>query len=243
MKFIPACLAFSLALAFSASAAPRVFMIGDSTMANKPLDLPERGWGMALGSFLVDPAMVQNHAVNGRSTKSFIDEGRWDKVTAELKVGDFVIIQFAHNDEKKEDPKRYADAATSYRENLRRFILETRAKGASPILATPVCRRKFDAAGKLVDTHGDYPAAVRAVAAAEKVPLLDLERATAKWLQAAGDAGSKKFFMWIEPGTHPKIPDGRKDDTHFVAAGATAVAELAVNEIRVQKLPLAKWLK
>jgi lysophospholipase L1-like esterase len=88
-----------------------------------------------------------------------------------------------------------------------------------------------------------YPDAVRAVAAEEHVPLLELERATAKWLQAAGDEPSKKFFMWIEPGAHPKIPEGRKDDTHFVAAGARAVAELAAAEIRAQKLPLAQWLK
>ena len=236
--------ALATASLFSApSAVPRVFMIGDSTMANKPLDMPERGWGMALGEFLVDPAMVQNHAVNGRSTKSFLDEGRWAKVVAELKPGDFVIIQFAHNDEKKEDPKRYADPATTFPDNLRRFIRETRAKGASPILATPVCRRKFDAQGKLVDTHGAYPAAVRTVTKEEKVPLLDLEQATAKWLQATGDEASRKFFMWIEPGVHAKIPEGRKDDTHFVAAGAKAVAGFAAAEIRAQNLPLAKWLK
>jgi DNA sulfur modification protein DndE len=160
-----------------------------------------------------------------------------------MKPGDFVLIQFAHNDEKKEDPNRYADAATTFRENLRRFIRDARDKGAFPILATPVCRRKFDAAGQLVDTHGAYPAAVRAVAKEENAPLLDLERATAKWLQSAGDAGSKKFFMWIEPGAHPKLPEGRKDDTHFVEAGATAVARLAVSEIRAQDLPLARWLK
>lgn len=243
MKFATL-LTFLFALvASAASAAPRVFMIGDSTMANKPLDLPERGWGMALGPLLVDSVMVQNHAVNGRSTKSFIDEGRWDKVVGDLNAGDFVIIQFAHNDEKKEDPKRYADPATSYRDNLRRFINESRAKDANPILATPVCRRKFDRTGKLIDTHGAYPAATRAVAKEEKVPLLDLERATAKWLEAVGDEPSRKFFMWIEPGAHPKIPDGRKDDTHFVEAGAKAVAELAAAQIREQKLPLAQWLK
>jgi DNA sulfur modification protein DndE len=222
---------------------PRVFLVGDSTMANKPFDLPERGWGMALGEFLVDGRMVHNHAVNGRSTKSFIDEGRWDKVVAELHAGDFVIVQFGHNDEKKEDPKRYADPATSYRDNLRRFIREAKAKGATPILATPVCRRRFDRAGKLIDTHGAYPEAVRAVAREEKVALLDLERATAKWLQAEGDEPSKKFFMWIEVGTHPKIPEGRKDDTHFVEAGARKVADLAAAEIRAQKLPLARWLR
>lgn len=212
-------------------------------MADKPLDLPERGWGMALGKFLVDPSMVRNHAVNGRSTKSFVDEGRWTTVLKELRAGDFVIIQFSHNDEKKEDPKRFTAPATSFRENLRRFVREARAKGASPILSTPVYRRKFDAAGKLVDTHGAYPDAIRAVAKEEKVPLLDLERATAKWLQELGDHASRKFFMWIEPGAHPKIPADRKDDTHFVAAGAEAVAGMAVDEIRKQKLPLSHWLK
>lgn len=236
-------LLFLAAASLAAAAAPRIYLAGDSTMANKPLDLPERGWGMALGDFLVDPAMVQNHAMNGRSTKSFIDEGRWEKITAALRPGDFVIIQFAHNDEKKEDPKRYADPATTFRDNLRRFIRETRAKEATPVLATPVCRRKFDAAGKLVDTHGAYPEAVRAVAREEQVALLDLTVATAAWLQTAGDEPSKQFFMWIAPGAHPKIPDGRKDDTHFVAAGAEAVAGLAVRAIREQKLPLARWLK
>jgi DNA sulfur modification protein DndE len=234
------------AIAASAPAAPpapRIFMAGDSTMANKPLDLPERGWGMALGACFVDPVEVHNHAMNGRSSKSFIDEGRWVKLTAELRAGDFVIIQFAHNDEKKEDPKRYTDPATSFRDNLRRFIAETRAKGATPILATPVCRRKFDAAGHLTPTHGAYPDALRAVAREEKTALLDLKAATAKWLQAAGDVPSRKFFMWIEPGAHPKIPDGRKDDTHFVEAGARAVAELAAAQMREQHLPLARWLK
>src|SRR4051812_27365328 len=176
--FSKSLLLLTLLPATQALAAPRVFMVGDSTMANKPLDLPERGWGMALGQFLVDPAMVQNHAMNGRSTTSFIAEGRWDKVMTELQSGDFVIIQFGHNDEKKEDPKRYADPAGSFRDNLTRFITDTRAKGATPILATPVARRRFDAEGKIVDTHGAYPEAVRAVAKSTKTPLLDLTSAT-----------------------------------------------------------------
>ncbi|MFM9079587.1 MAG: hypothetical protein ACKOTE_05525, partial [Opitutaceae bacterium] len=112
-------------------AAPKVLLAGDSTMSDKPLDLPERGWGMALGA-LLDPAVkVDNRAMNGRSTKSFIDEGRWAKLTGDLSAGDFVLIQVAHNDEKKEDPKRYTDPATSFRDNLRRFIAETRARGAT----------------------------------------------------------------------------------------------------------------
>jgi len=228
-------------LAFAAP--PTVFLAGDSTMADKPADLPEYGWGQALPRFFVDPAMIHNHAMNGRSTRSFIDEGRWQKIVDELKAGDFVIIQFGHNDEKVEDPKRGTDPATTFRDNLRRFVRETRAKYATPILATPVARRKFDAAGQLVPTHGAYPDALRAVATEEKVPLLELERATGQWLQAAGDEPSKKFFMWIEPGKFPKLPEGRKDDTHFVEAGAARVAALAVAQMRELKLPLVEWLK
>ena len=230
-------------LAAAADAPPRVYLVGDSTMADKPLDLPERGWGMALGQFFTAPGTVHNHAMNGRSSKSFIDEGRWEKILAELKAGDFVIVQFGHNDEKIEDPKRGTNPQTTFPDNLRRYLREARAKGASPILATPVCRRKFDAAGKLVPTHGAYPAATRRIAAEEKVPLLELETATATWLQAEGNEATKKYFMWIEAGQFAKIPEGKKDDTHFVAAGATKVASLAVAQIREQKLPLAAWLK
>ena len=234
---------FSISAAFAADAAPLVYLAGDSTMAIKQLDLPERGWGQGLNGLFKDPAMIQNHAVNGRSTKSFINEGRWPRLVAALQPGDFVLIQFGHNDEKVENPAVGTNPATEFRDNLRRFIKEVRAKQASPILATPVARRKFDATGKLMPTHGVYPDAIRAVAAEEKVPLLDLERATSAWLQEAGDEPSKKFFMWIAPGAHPLVPGGRKDDTHFVEAGALHVAELAAAQIREQNLPLAKWLK
>ena len=229
--------------AFSAESAPQLFLAGDSTMADKPLDLPERGWGQLLPRLFSDPTLVHNHAVNGRSTKSFINEGRWDAIVRELKPGDFVIIQFGHNDEKIENPNVGTDVKTTFRDNLRRFIRETRAKEATPILATPVARRKFDSAGKLTPTHGEYPAAIRAVANEEKTPLLELEGATEAWLRAAGDEPSKKFFMWIEPGKFAKLPDGRKDDTHFVEAGALHVAELAVAQLRDTSLPLKHWLK
>jgi lysophospholipase L1-like esterase len=222
---------------------PRVFLAGDSTMADKPLDLPERGWGMVLPTFFKDPSIVHNHAVNGRSTRSFIDEGRWQALIDQVRDGDFVIIQFGHNDEKTEDPKRGTDPKTTFPDNLRRFVREVRARRATPVLATPVCRRKFDAAGKLTPTHGEYPDAVRRVAAEEHVPLLELERATAAWLQEAGDEGSKRFFMWIEPGKYPKLPDGKQDDTHFVEAGAMRVAAMAVAAMREEKLALVDWLR
>ncbi len=232
-----------LLLPLLAFAGPQLYLAGDSTMANKPADLPEYGWGQALPRFFSDPAMVHNHAMNGRSTLSFITEGRWQKIVDVLQPGDFVIIQFGHNDEKIDKPDVGTDVKTAFPENLRRFVREVRAKQASPILATPVARRKFDAAGKLQPTHGTYPDAVRAVALEEKVPLLELERATSAWLQATGDEPSKKFFMWIEPGKFEKLPKGSQDNTHFVEAGAVHVAALAVAQIREQKLPLAQWLK
>jgi lysophospholipase L1-like esterase len=232
-----------LALAALAAEPPQLLLAGDSTMSDKPLDLPERGWGMALGAHFKPGVAVKNHAMNGRSTRSFIDEGRWEKLLAATRAGDFVIIQFSHNDEKTEDPKRGTDPKTTFPENLRRFVRDVRAKNATPILATPVARRKFSRDGKLQPTHGAYPDAIRAVALEEKIALLELEHATAKWLRDTGDESSRKFFMWIAPGQLAKYPDGLKDDTHFVAAGAGKVAELAVAQIREQKLPLAAWLK
>jgi hypothetical protein len=118
-----------------------------------------------------------------------------------------------------------------------------RARQAFPVLATPVCRRKFDGEGRLVLTHGAYTDAVREVAREETVPLLELEQATARWLREAGDEPSKKFFMWIEPGRYSRLPGGKEDDTHFVEAGATHVAELAVARMRDLKLPVTDWLK
>src|SRR5215813_15672855 len=154
---------------------PRVHLAGDSTMADKPTDPPnpEHGWGQLLPKFFKDPAMIVNHAANGRSTRSFITEGRWQKLVEALQPGDWVIIQFAHNDEKI-----FPNAHGEFQDNLRRFVADVRAKKANPILATPCARRMFDEAGKLVDTHGDYPDAVRAVAAETKVPLLEMTRLT-----------------------------------------------------------------
>ncbi len=226
----------------AAETIPRIFLVGDSTMADKGNAIPEWGWGMALQKFVVDSALVRNHAKNGRSSKSFVDEGLWAAVLTEVRPGDFVVVQFSHNDEKS-DVARHTDPATTFKDYLRNYIAETRERGGIPILATPVVRRRFDVSGKLVYTHGDYPDAIRAVAKAQDVPLLELEHATAKLLTDAGVEPSKAFFMWIEPGVYPNRPDGAKDDTHFVELGATKVAELAVQQMRTLGLPLVRWLK
>ncbi len=225
--------------------APAIFMIGDSTMADKPLRpaQPERGWGQLLPVYFDDAVQVRNRAGNGRSSKSFRDEGRWRPVMDALRPGDFVIIQFGHNDEKKYDPKRYTEAFGSFQENMSRYVREVRSKKGTPILATPIVRRRFNDQGALVDTHGEYPEAVRRAAAELKVPLLDLEKLSRALVQKLGPERSKKLFMWIEPGEYERLPKGRKDDTHLNAFGASRICDLAVREMKAKVPGLEKWLR
>lgn len=221
-----------------------VFMIGDSTMADKPLaGNPERGWGQLLPRFLSESVQVKNHAVNGRSTKSFIKEGRWDSVMKYLRKDDWVFIQFGHNDEKIEDSSRYAAPKTGYRDNLIRFVKDARAKGANPILVTPVMRRKFNASGKLEDTHGEYPEVVRALAKEMNVPLVDLHKSSQQLIEEHGVEGSKKIFLWMDPNHFKAAPDGKKDDTHFSEYGASLMASLVCAELKEKNIGLAKALK
>jgi lysophospholipase L1-like esterase len=229
------CILFSVCGLFTqwvgaASAAITLHMIGDSTMADKPVwpAQPERGWGQLLPMYATPSLTIKNYAVNGRSTKSFINEGRWDAVKASIKPGDFLIIQFGHNDEKQDKPAVYAAAEGAYRENLRRFVRECRSAGGYPILATPIARRRFSEEGKLVDTHGAYPAAVRTVAGEENVPLIDLTVSSSELLTRYGPERSKQLFLWIQPGEYDSLPTGKQDDTHLSAVGASRMAELAI---------------
>jgi lysophospholipase L1-like esterase len=238
---------FLLAASVLAASAdsPQVHLAGDSTLANKRREPPnpEYGWGEALPRFFRDPGCVINYALNGRSTKSFIDEGHWERLRGALRPGDWVIVQFGHNDQKSADPKRHAPARTDFAANLRRFVADVRAAGAHPILATPVARRKWNAAGDaLVDTHDDYPAAVREVSVAEGVPLLELHDLTRQLEEAHGVEGSKRLHLWIPAGEYALKPEGWKDDTHFSRYGADRVAALAVQEMLRLQLPLTAEL-
>jgi pectinesterase len=228
----------------SAPRGPRLFLAGDSTMADKPDPAyPERGWGQQLRELVRPPLVLDNRAVNGRSTKSFRDEGRWDDLLQSLSPGDWVLVQFGHNDQKSGDPSRYTAPTGEYRANLERFVREARARGGLPILATSIVRRRFDGAGALEDSHGEYLAVVRAVAAAEGVPLLDLEAATRQLVEELGPAGSRSLYLHFAPGEHPLLPGGLADDTHLSVEGARRVAELASREIVRARLPLARYLK
>jgi pectinesterase len=224
----------------AAAPAPVIYLIGDSTAANKSKpEHPERGWGQLFAELIIPPARLDNRAQNGRSTKSFINEKRWDAVVEKLQPDDWVIIQFGHNDEKLDKPAVGAEARGAYRDNLLRFIRDTRAHGAQPVLATSVARRRWDTSGHLVDTHGDYPVVVRELAASEQVPLLELNQLTARMEEEAGIEGSKAFHLWFAPGEHPAIPNGIQDDTHYSELGARRVATLAAAEIHRLGLPLS----
>ncbi len=217
-----------------------VWTIGDSTMANKKAEVaPETGWCQVFHEFVTGNVEVRNRAVNGRSTKSFINEGRWISILDSLKAGDYVFIQFGHNDEKFQDTTRFTDPFTSYNKNLERFVREARGKGATPILFTSIVRRKFEN-GLLTDTHGDYPAATRLVASQMNVPLIDLQLLTAGAVTAIGEEASKQIYLWTQP--NAKFPEGRKDDTHLSVEGAHLVAKLAVQQLMLLDNSLGKQI-
>ena len=219
-----------------------IYTIGDSTMADKkPEVYPETGWCQVIAEYFDESVTVKNHAVNGRSTKSFIGEGRWESILDSLKPGDYVFIQFGHNDQKKYDSTRYATPFGTYSGNLKKFIIESREKGAAPVLFTPIVRRKFGGNGKLVDTHGDYPKAMRQVADELEAPLIDLQRITEEWVNSLGDEPSKEMYLWTRPGG--KYLEGRKDNTHLSEEGAKQVARFALQECEKQNLDISEKLK
>lgn len=222
-----------------------VYAIGDSTMANKPSpdENPERGWGQMLPSYFSSNVVIDNRAINGRSTKSFIDEKRWDAVLTTLKPGDYVFIQFGHNDQKENDPKRYTNPHTAYRQNLIRFLLETREKGATPILFSSIVRRNFNEQGTLVDTHGAYPLEARLVADEYNVPFIDLQYYTELLEESYGVEGSKKLHLHYEPGELSFYPEGKQDDTHLSILGATKIAEIVIIELQKENSKLSNYIK
>lgn len=237
-------IAFCIATACTAQKST-IYCIGDSTMANKknPDENPEHGWAQALPQFFKNTVTIDNRAVNGRSTRSFIDEGRWDAVLKTLKKGDYVLIQFGHNDQKENDPKRYTNPHTAYRHNIIRFVTEAREKGATPILLSSIVRRNFNEQGTLVDTHGDYPLETRLVAQHYDVPFIDLQYLTEQMEESYGVEGSKKLHLHYKPGEVAYYPDGKDDDTHLSKLGATTVAGLAVGELKVKVPSLKEYIK
>lgn len=216
----------------------KVWMIGDSTMSVKEVRYyPETGWGMPFVYFFDSTVEVDNRAKNGRSTRTFIEEGLWKPVLEQMQPGDFVLIQFGHNDEVA--TKKSYTTETQFVANLTTYVQQTREKGGKPILITPVARRKFDSTGILQGTHDVYSNLVRVVAAKYKVPLIDLDRLSQDLLRKLGPETSKLLFNYLQPGEHPNYPEGKADDTHFSELGARKVASLVAEDMRRQQLELA----
>lgn len=238
-------LALLMICAVPVHAAPVVvYLAGDSTMAEKTLERrPETGWGEKLPKFFDEKAVsIDNHARNGRSTRTFISEGRWKALIGKVQPGDYVFIQFGHNDESVEKKESYT-APDDFRRNLATFVAEVRARQGTAVLFTPVMRRRFDARGELEDTHGTYPDIVRKLAAEQSVPLIDMHRDSARVLREYGAEESKKLFLILEAGANPNYPQGVQDNTHFSPLGAEEMAALVVDTIRELLPDLARHLK
>jgi lysophospholipase L1-like esterase len=221
-----------------------IYLAGDSTMAEKTAEArPETGWGEKLGKFFDDQAIrIENRAKNGRSTKSFIAEGRWDEIVKALHAGDYVFIQFGHNDEKVADQSVFT-APDDYGRNIAKFIADVRAAKATPVVLTPVMRRSFNDRGELQDTHGIYPEIARKVAGEQSVALIDMHGDSGRVLREYGPEESKKLFLILAPGQSANYPQGVADNTPFSPLGAEEMAAIAVDEIRAVIPDLAKHLK
>jgi lysophospholipase L1-like esterase len=211
---------------------PTVFVTGDSTVTDQPRE-PGASWGQMLPRFFKPGVAVANHAESGETLKSFITELRLDKVLSQMKAGDYLFMQFGHNDEKASWPQTYVEARTTYKAYLRVYIAEARRRGAIPVLASPVQRRQFDAKGKIRNSHGDYPDAVREVAKEEGVAFIDLAAMSAALYEALGPDKAYLAFS----GTGPQ-----RDATHHDNYGAYEIAKCVVEGIKANHLDLAKFI-
>lgn len=208
---------------------PAIWLIGDSTVEdNRP---PFRGWGWALPEFVREDVTVHNHALSGRSSRSFMAEGLFEPIRRGMQPGDLLLIQFGHNDEK-DTPELHTDPASTFPECLEAYCAAALEAGATPVLVTPVCRRIYTGGGDLLYTHGEYPAAIRRLAQAKGYPLVDLKAASRQMYLSLGEAATAELFVRLEPGGHPDFPDGHDDRTHFNAEGARKIAALAADLLR-----------
>lgn len=220
----------------------KIYLIGDSTMCTYPVrQWPVTGWGMPFANYFDASVTIDNRARGGRSTRTFIAQNRWKPIADSLQGGDYVFIQFGHNDEAKEP--RFADRYTpvpDYTKNLIKFIVDTQNKKAIPVLITPVSRRSFDKEGNAKETHIEYTKAVFDVGAQYKVPVIDLDTKSRELYQQLGPERSKLLFMELDSAEHPNYPVGRYDNTHFNEYGARKMAQIVLNDIKDKKLELTE---
>lgn len=222
----------------------RIHLAGDSTMAAKQADKrPETGWGEMLQPWFDGlKVIVCNHARNGRSTRTFIEEGRWTELLGQLQPGDYVLIQFGHNDQSIKKVGRYTPPG-QYLSNLERFVSDVRKRNGKPVLLTPVVRRRFDEKGKFYDSHGRYPDLVRDAAQRTKAALIDMEVSSRRLVRNVGAEGSKQLYLWLKPGEFENYPQGLEDNTHFSPFGARLMAALVIDGIIDLDLELAGMVR
>lgn len=217
-----------------------IYLAGDSTVASCPEhEAPMAGWGQVFQDLFKNNLIVHNHAKGGRSSNSFIEEGRLQKILDQIQGNDYLFIQFGHNDQKSYGTEPF----TTYQASLQQYINGAREKGAHPVLLTSVHRRRFDSGGNLENTLGEYPVAMIQLADRLEVPLIDLWSKTKQLYQSLGVEESKQLFTIFPPYTQPNYPDGIEDNTHFCVQGALEVAKLVGEGIKELHLPIEEYLQ
>ena len=210
----------------------KLFLMGDSTMKkNNYYSYPQTGWGQGLELFVKEGVQIVNYAENGRSTKSFIDEGRFERILNEISKGDYVICSFGHNDEKMNDPSRYTQPYGSYTDNLRYFKLEIEKRGGKIVFATSITRHKFNQKGECINSHGEYPQAMLDFCLKNKCTCIDMNKYTRELYTKLGEEETKKFHMIFPPNTFSNYMEGKDDHSHLVHYGAVRIAYIFVEEL------------
>lgn len=222
-----------------------IYLAGDSTVSDYSSSLaPRAGWGQVLAKYFDNQVVVKNEAIPSRSSKSFIDEGRLDSILNQIEKGDYLFIQFGHNDEKIKDPNRYTEPYSTYKNYLKQYIDGARSKQAIPVLVTPVERRYFTEEGMLSRTHSNYPAAMKELGLEEHVPVIDLTAKSHALFQKLGPEKTKDVFLWMDAKENKNYPNGVQDNTHFQEAGAKLIARLVIEGIEESNLmPLTNHLE
>ncbi len=239
-------LAAVLASAVFTLAAADIHMAGDSTMMTYRGNVaPQQGWGQRMQELVKDGVTVKNRSIGGRSTKSFKAEGRWGNLLREVKKGDFVIIQFGHNDGTKNKPERYADPKTEYKENMKGFVEDVRRAGGIPVIATSIPFGIYleDGSLKPAGFLNPYLQSAREVAAETKCDLVDLYAYAEKELNAAGEKKGTLLYLVLNPGEYPNFPEGKSDRCHINFRGALFYAKAFALLAKENKLPIAELFR
>ncbi|MBN1523070.1 MAG: rhamnogalacturonan acetylesterase [Spirochaetales bacterium] len=222
----------------------RIYIAGDSTASHYARNLaPRTGWGQVLQEYFNDAVTVKNYAASGRSSKSYIAELQLKRIEMEIQPGDYLLVQFGHNDEKKDDPDRYTEPFTTFKENLKIFIESGKKLKFHVVLVTPINRRSFDAEGKIRNTHTDYPAAMIELGKEMNIPVIDMTALSKDLFEKAGPEEAKKYFLYGKKDELKWYPKGVADDTHFSEYGAKTLAGIIAKELGTHVPTLKEYLK